>query len=470
MPSDVLGWTADRTCGVFVSATATDGGDGTPEAPVKTLAEAIQLVALKEDESERRVYACAQTFEEALTVTEGVTIFGGLDCDENWQWQDGNETTLTASPGAVPLAVRAVGKTVRLEDVHIVAPSVDPDDAGTSAIAAIADQCQVELIRCTVEAGNAAPGARGAAPPLPPEPSEPGARGDDACTKDIGSSAIPQPNRCGTEDTPDNSVGGRGGNGRVDEGTDGGSGSPGADANPNAGAYDAATGGCTEGQPGRPGESGAPGAGADGIGQLSSAGYTGLPGRNGQSGTTAQGGGGGAGSRGNTLCPGLTNGGAGGGNGGAGGCGGAGGKGGFPGGSSIALLSLNAKLIFHEVRLIAGDGGKGGDGAAGQTGGRGARGGLGGAGSRGSGVLDGCAGGMGGQGGTGGRGGGGQGGHSLAIAFQGTPDTLPSLDGVRVQLGAPGPGGTGSDDEHDGDAGRASDMLDFSSPQRAPAP
>ncbi|MGK3991151.1 hypothetical protein WME99_49340 [Sorangium sp. So ce136] len=467
VPSDERGWAADETCGVFVSATAIDGGDGTRAAPVKTLAQAIQLAAQKEDETERRVYACAETFEETLTVTSGVTIFGGLDCEANWQWEEGKKTILTASSGVVPLTMRAGGETVHLEDVHVLAPSIDPDDAGTSAIAAIAELCEVDMVRCIFEAGHAAPGDAGASAPAQPEQVPRGDQGNAACSDEVVDTVAPQPNDCGTADP---STGGRGGPGNEDRGKAGASGSPGADANPNAGSYDATLGTCTRGEVGRDGDPGEPGPGASGIGQLSSTGYVGASGRGGQSGKTAQGGGGGGGSRGSIACPGSNNGGASGGNGGAGGCGGAGGKGGSPGGSSIALLSLNAKLTFQDVRLIAGDGGKGGNGSAGQTGGLGGWGGLGGAGSLTHDVLSACNGGAGGQGGTGGRGGGGQGGHSLGIAFRGTPDTLPSLDGVRVQLGAFGAGGTGSDDEHNGDAGQASNLLDFSSPQRAPAP
>lgn len=463
VPSDGQRWSADATCGVFVSATAADGGDGSPDAPVKTLAEAIQRAAQIEDEEARRVYACAQTFNESLTVAAGITLYGGLDCDDHWQWGEANKTTLTAPPGVVPLAVRAEGETVHLENLHVIAPAIDPDDAGTSAIAAIAERCAIDLARCTFEAGDAAPGASGAAPPPQPARLPQGTRGNAACSANDVSTAAPQPDTCGTADTSDDSIGGRGGRGLEDRATDGGSGSPGGDDNPNAGTYVAQSRGCTQGQTGRAGEDGAPGAGAHGIGQLSSAGYAGLSGGEGQRGKTAQGGGGGGGTRGSTQCPVGTRGGASGGNGGTGGCGGAGGRGGSPGGSSIALVSVNATLTFRDgVRLIARKGGNGGDGAGGQDGGPGAYGGPGGMG-RGNDVVEGCRGGQGGQGGSGGRGGGGQGGHSLAIAFLGTPDTVPSLDGVMVQLGVPGAGGAGSDVDHEGGAGQASMLLDFSS-------
>ncbi|WP_437637783.1 hypothetical protein [Sorangium sp. So ce854] len=461
---------------MFVSAAASDGGDGTPDAPVKTLAEAIQLAAGREDEATQRVYACAERFEEAVTVTAGVTIYGGLDCNANWIWNNEKKTILTASPGVVPLTMRAVGATVRLEDVHVVAPEIGSNDAGMSAIAAIAEHCGVALVRCTFEAGDAAPGAPGEAPPLQRGPGHDGISGNNACSGETVSTAVPMLNDCGTTDTSDDSQGGRGGGGFNDRGGQALSGSPGAASNSNGGIYDATSNTCSNGEMGKNGDPGEPGAGARGIGRISSNGYAGVRGRNGTTGKPGQGGGGGAGSRGHTSCPGLNNGGASGGNGGNGGCGGDGGNGGYPGGSSIALLSLNARLTFHDVELIAGNGGRGGDGSAGQTGGMGGRGGTGGLRGRDSngdlidGMRDGCAGGPGGHGGTGGKGGGGQGGHSLGIAFLSTPDTLPSLDGATVQLGDPGAGGEGSTSEQNGDAGQASELLDFSPSQRPPAP
>ncbi|WP_441293182.1 hypothetical protein ACSRUE_40320 [Sorangium sp. KYC3313] len=476
VPSEVARWTADPTCGVFVSATGNDDSNGSPDAPVKTLTKAIERAAESKDKAARRVYACAQTFSESLTVTvtAGVTLYGGLDCDANWQWREAKKTILTAAPGIVPLAMRAEGETVRLEDLHVIAPSINPDDAGTSAIAAIAERCTIDLVRCTFEAGNAAPGASGEASPLAPLRPPNGTRGNDACSADDVFTAAPLLNDCGTADTADDSIGGRGGNGFVNRGSDGGSGSPGAEGHLNAGTYVATGGTCTSGDPGSDGDPGAPGAGARGIGQLSSDGYTGSSGSDGERGKTAQGGGGGGGTRGSTECPGPTDGGASGGNGGAGGCGGAGGMGGSPGGSSIALVSINATLTFRGLRLIAGQGGRGGDGAAGQDGGPGAYGGPGGTGRTfddNNFVRNACDGGRGGLGGNGGRGGGGQGGHSVGIAFLGTPGTAPSLEDVMsLQLGAPGEGGRGSDAGHNGDAGQASGLLDFSPPQRAPAP
>ncbi|KYG02805.1 PE-PGRS family protein [Sorangium cellulosum] len=132
----------------------------------------------------------------------------------------------------------------------------------------------------------------------------------------------------------------------------------------------------------------------------------------------------------------------------------------MPGGSSIALISLDAALSFEDVTLKAGHAGNGGNGGPGQPGGQGGAGGPGGRVPDGSaGFRAACDGGKGGTGGTGGRGGGGQGGHSLGIAFRGAP---PSTDGVTaIELGDPGIGGQGSDAGHSGAAGMASNTLQF---------
>ncbi|CAN91763.1 PE_PGRS family protein [Sorangium cellulosum So ce56] len=478
VPSNAEDWTADARCGVFVSATASDGGSGTPDAPVNTLAEAIALAAQIEDESARRVYACAEEFQETLTVTSSVTVFGALDCATHWRWGDEPKTTLIATPGAVPLTMRVVGGTVHLEDLHIIAPSIAPNDAGTSAIAAIADHSKVDLVRCVLQAGDASSGKSGDAPPPPREQAPDGSDGNPACSATTVTTPLPETNDCGTTtDTTDDSRGGRGGNGRDDRGTSGDIGYPDDKNNDNAGGYNNSTATCSAGRKGSDGDLGVAGAGARGVGQLSSTGYAGKPGDDGQRGKAAQGGGGGGGSRGSSECSTITGnggyGGASGGNGGAGGCGGAGGKGGAPGGSSIALVSLDAKLTLNDVSLIAGKGGQGGNGNAGQIGGAGGNGGVGGV-SQTFGpnnfLRDACAGGWGGRGGTGGKGGGGQGGHSLGIAFLGTQDTIPSLDGTVIELGTPGAGGEGSAVAQDGAPGLALPLLDFASPPPAPGP
>ncbi|WP_437969547.1 PGRS family protein [Sorangium sp. So ce260] len=464
---------------MFVSASrAGSAGTGTKAEPFGSLQEAINQA---QQNGTGRVYACAgdgEEFTEVVEVPGGVTLYGGLDCKSGWLWAgEATKTVLTADEGMIPLTMGGPSGTVRIEDLHVVAkPTTQQrNGAGVSSIAAIAHGTAVELVRCKLEAGDAAPGADGAAFTEAGIAGLPGLTGSPGCSRSDservpGGKAVV--NQCGTPDDPaDDSTGGYGGWSYPAMGGPGGDGLPLLAASgdqENHGTGWSSSGRCANGSSGNPRPRGAPGVGAEGPGRISMTGYAGVSGAPGSRGAPGQGGGGGGGDRGESLnsmdylCyDGLhaDRAGAAGGSGGTGGCGGLGGQGGLPGGASIALLSIDATLSFEAVVLTAGDGGRGGNGGDGQLGGAGGAGGEGGSVDprTSDNLYDGCDGGRGGKGGDGGKGGGGQGGHSLGIAFTGTP---PPLGGVAMQLGLAGIGGDG-DPGHRGDTGIAADTLAF---------
>ncbi|WP_437830245.1 PGRS family protein [Sorangium sp. So ce1153] len=438
----------DDACGAFVSASGSDESAATKAAPVKTLRAAL---ALAEENRTRRVYACAEAFDEAVEVTQGVTIYGGLDCANGWGWVgEQRKTELAAGAGEIPLVVRGGGgeASVRVEDVHVQARGIEREDgslAGMSSIAAVAEEARVALARCVLEAGDAAPGADGAAYETRAKRGEDGKPGGDACSADRILPGLSMKNDCGTpDDASDDSYGGSGGSGEVEFPGDGDHGSPCGATNGRPGEANGRP--CYAGIEGVSPRSGNPGTGATGLGDISASGYVGVAGRDGAKGRTAQGGGGGGGAAGGAgagKCPSTASaGGASGGSGGAGGCGGAGGRGGGAGGASIALISLNATLRFEQVTLKTGRGGAGGKGGEGQEGGEGGAGGRGGEAPVGAALLhDGCAGGPGGKGGPGGPAGGGRGGHAIGIAYKGK---VPSTQGATIEVGEAGPGGPGA--------------------------
>ncbi|WP_437741694.1 PGRS family protein [Sorangium sp. So ce302] len=455
----------DDECGVFVSTSGSDENDATKEAPLKTLRAAL---AQAEATGTRRVYACAETFAESVEVAGSVTIYGGLDCASGWGWAgEQRKTVLTAGAGEIPLLMRGGGAEakVRVEDVHVQARGIEPDDvesAGASSIAAVAEEVNVELARCVLEAGDAAAGADGALHEVSAMGGAMGNGGNAACSEALVVPGGEVKNDCGTpEDESDDSLSGAGGIGQAGKGGGGDKGSPGAILNGGTGEEGEVR--CKDGTAGDDGTVGGPGAGATGLGEISASGFTGAAGRDGTKGGTAQGGGGGGGAKGGAGVDKCTDeavaGGASGGSGGAGGCGGAGGRGGSAGGSSIALMSLNAQLSFEEVTLKTGRGGAGGKGGAGQEGGPGGAGGPGGTKAEGATALhDACAGGPGGKGGAGGPGGGGRGGHALGIAYKGA---APPVQGVTVELGDAGPGGAGANAEGEGAAGVKAEARAF---------
>jgi hypothetical protein len=69
VPSENNGPVSDD-CGVFVATSGKDGNEGTKESPVATLAKAVELAEGKS----RRVYACAEMFEEALVLDVAVEM------------------------------------------------------------------------------------------------------------------------------------------------------------------------------------------------------------------------------------------------------------------------------------------------------------------------------------------------------------------------------------------------------------
>ncbi|WP_267898768.1 hypothetical protein [Sorangium cellulosum] len=474
MPNDGLAWIADENCGVFVSAgRGSAEGSGTKDAPLNSLQEAVARAR----QMTGRVYACAgegEGFDEAVDVPSGVTVYGGFDCGNDWLWiGDTTKTTLTAAPGTIPLTMQGIPGVVHIEDVHVFAqPGSQETKETVSSIAAIALSTNVELVRCMLEARDAALGANGAPPLYPPAVAPAGLAGGDACSREDGGDVAggrTVRNDCDTTgDLSDDSVGGKGGDGRMSEGYDGASGEPrvSADDERNGGhGHEAGeTALCDPGDPGKSRDAGMPGADATGRGAISAAGYAGVAGMTGGRGMPGQGGGGGGGERGasegSRNCGGFrSRAGAGGGSGGAGGCGGAGGRGGLPGGASIALVSIDAVLSFNEVILKSAKGGNGGNGGEGQQGGEGGAGGPGGTVPMNSeGIFAGCAGGSGGRGGNGGKGGGGQGGHSLGIAFLGQE---PPTEGVEIYHGTVGRGGTGASPDRRGADGVAMDVLGF---------
>ncbi|WP_156041687.1 hypothetical protein [Chondromyces apiculatus] len=406
----------------------------------------------------RRVYACAEVFEEAVEVPAGVTLFGGLDCDAGGVWRDGLKTTVQG-PADVPALRLLAGaeRSTTLDDFVIRAP--DAVTPGASSIGVLAAEVSATLTRCEVVAGNGAAGAAGAPGAEPAMPGDPipqaaggaaGNAGVNACSGTLGPNATLAGGAqvTSTCEGQDMSIGGKGGDGAVTMGMDGEAGVVGTLGEPGTGEPATGTGwACIpEGgfaNPGSPGTDGEPGLGGTGLGTLSpDAGYVGVSGSSGTAGKPGQGGGGGGGAKGLANCGGnMPGAGASGGSGGGGGCGGKPGQGGGAGGSSIALVSVNAQLTLNACTLQAGNGGNGGAGGDLQAGGAGGDGGDGGE-SVGL-ANDACDGGNGGKGGRGGPGGGGSGGHAFSIAYRGTA-VVTSGDG-RLLQGTAGVGGPGGD-------------------------
>ncbi len=449
IPSEGKDPVAD-SCGVFVSSSL--GVDdaaadrGTQAKPFKTIGAALMKVDVA------RVYACAESFTEAVTIAAAVELYGGLDC-KSWAYIGATKkTTLTAAADAVPMTVGNAAGSVNVEDFAITAAAAKAPSG--SSIAVLANGATASFARCDLTAADANDGDQGMSGGAQESQAEAGKAGGDAGTVGSGSvigGAAGQNNTCSL-------AGGKGGDGGAIGNGDGGDGYQG-DGNMGGAKGTGDTGaGCSDGIKGGNGIPGPLVSGGQGSGTLDASGYHGTDGETGQDGTNGKSGGGGGGSKASAVVHG-----AGGGGGGAGGCAGKHGTGGKAGGSSIALVSVGATVTLRECKLSTGKGGKGGAGGDGQFGQPGGALGPGGIGNMGVGKA--CAGGAGGDGGNGGNGGGGLGGHSLGIAATGPAPTLDMLTQKAITLGAKGLGGPGGNmdaDMNHGAPGMGMSCWDFS--------
>ncbi|WP_437710892.1 hypothetical protein WMF45_38150 [Sorangium sp. So ce448] len=468
-------------CGVFVSEQGDDNSPGTKDAPVRTLQHAIGLAAHGRshgEEATRRVYACGGLFEDAISLPQGVDIWGGRLCaGGDWSYggplDEQNALTVIAPPVGIPVRVLGGDDAVIPEEdatsvifgVRVVAADASASD-GKSSIAMILEHGARAIVQGSVIlAGDGKDGEPGEdAPSFRAKAGVVGTDGADACTADAARGALPVVTVC---DDGIESTSGQGGDGGLETGGDGTSGLPepvGTPDNIGLGGIGASSMPCTEGELGADGAPAERAAGAVEPGLLDLDGWIGVRGKDGKPGGVGQGGGGGGGGKGRdstmNACPaGRPQRGAAGGSGGSGGCGGKGGKGGGYGGASIAIVALQGSDLTVDASTVLGaKGGNGGVGGTGQWGGLGWDGGLGGHGS----VTDtsrGCRGGRGGKGGRGGDAGGGLGGPSLGIGSVGA--SVAILQTATVKPGQAGTGGLGGNASAENTDGTGKDGIEL---------
>jgi hypothetical protein len=413
---------------VFVSTVGDDAAAGTHDHPFKSFAKAMAVAHA----ANKRVYACSGDYDEAITLVDGVDVFGGVDCQTFLGATGFSRLVPSTSP---VVTVKATAKGVHLERIEAIAP------AGTvsapSSLAMFAANAQhVELVDVRLSASAGHDGVTGASGVI-------GATGDSAGS---GGSSIECPDDMtggGGAGLPGSlaSSGGYGGIALCSSPVtfrDGATATRNADSCGHGGTFDGVAT-CTVGQVGCSGASGASGAGGGSAGTLSSAGYLESNGGT-DGGTGLLGGGGGGGAAGNSvLAFGVRRSGGGGGGGGGAGYGGSGAHGGGAGGASIGLAAVFSDVKLVRCSIVTAAGGAGGNGG---TGGPGGPGGTLGKGGESLSTADGagCDGGPGGTGGKGGDGGGGGGGPSIGIAFKGTAPAPDSA--TKVIAGAGGLGGS----------------------------
>ncbi|HSQ63492.1 MAG TPA: hypothetical protein VLM85_09780 [Polyangiaceae bacterium] len=434
--------------GIFVSASMGSlAGDGTMAKPMVSLQAGITAAK----SANKRVYACAETYAEAITLQDGVSVFGYFDCANAWAVGTAHaKVQATTSPAAIATSVTS---TTRVESVDFVAP--DFTTGSQSSIALLASGSPgLQFVNDKFHAGTGGKGADGAS----------GIQLVDSGTAKNGANAWNDGVCLGTICPITNYMQPGGGTNVCtgETGHDGGPGGPGGYPGEfqskfvtNSYAWVAVDQGTTAGFPtittsqtaqggalgmaGSPGAAGAAGSGngspGANLGVISASGYAPSDGASGGDGAPGQGGGGSGGyyySLPSDYTAGSYAGKYGwaepGPGGGAGGCPGLAGQVGKGGGASIAIVAISSAFTLTGAVVESSAGG-----AAGAAGGSSTptAGGNGGAPSK-----DTVTGGKGGAGGAAGVSGNGGGGPSIGLAYQGTSPTQSTTTITQGQGGA----------------------------------
>lgn len=431
-PCDTTKSPRDEAClvsdefAVFVAPNGDDKNAGTQAAPFATLTKAAAAAG------DLPVLVCDATYDEHVTITKGVRIFGGFKCT-NWSTESAKPSFKPSTAGPA-LKIDTVADPVVIDGVGFeVGDAIAPGE--TALTATVNASPKVTFRAVALKAGNGKAGSSGSLTmfgfPAPDtlsgyseEPAKSGGS-EKLCACQAGLMSV------GGAGGPPASAGQSGSKGLPDHG----GGLPGTPASCGSGGT---------GQDGAAAPATSSATGAQTLGVAAAAGWLPAAGADGSPGAPGQGGGGGA----------SRNGAGHGGGGGCGGCGGNGGTGGKGGGASIALLALGSPVRLDASILVTADAGDGGDGAVGQVGQQDV--GVGGATVS---ALNSCPGGVGGSGGAGAAGGGGSGGVSVGIIWKGATQPTVSADTMITagKAGAKGMGGVPG--VNDGIAGVAQKLL-----------
>ncbi len=109
LDSNCDGVDGDRTIGVFVAPTGNDTADGTPEAPLATIAAGIDRAIMQLGRKEVIIASGTYTLAETLEVPGGVGLFGGYD-PSTWELAeasqlDGPATAILINQATAPVTL-----------------------------------------------------------------------------------------------------------------------------------------------------------------------------------------------------------------------------------------------------------------------------------------------------------------------------------------------------------------------------
>src|SRR5690606_27505872 len=108
----------------------------------------------------RRVYVCAGTYQEALVLSNGVSVIGGFDCSNPNEWKALGGKSRLEAPTSPAVTAAQIDHPTRFEGFEVVAP--DGADGSPSSIALLANEATaLTVAHATLRAGKGFDGANG---------------------------------------------------------------------------------------------------------------------------------------------------------------------------------------------------------------------------------------------------------------------------------------------------------------------
>lgn len=143
--------------GVFVSTTGQANASGTRTAPLSTIEAAIERA---KSENKKKVFVCEGSYAEALTLADGVSIEGRLDCaTPDWKLDETKHVDLTA-PSSPAIRATSITSATRIDGVYVTAPDATETSGSSIAVLAI-DSNGLTFAQGRITAGNAMKGDDG---------------------------------------------------------------------------------------------------------------------------------------------------------------------------------------------------------------------------------------------------------------------------------------------------------------------
>jgi hypothetical protein len=142
--------------GIFVTTSGNDAASGTHDQPLASVQAGID----KAKTVGKRVYVCAGTFKESLTLADSISVVGGLDCTNN-QWSTGSGRTRIEATSSPAVRAKDIATATRIEGLDVVAPNATTSSG--SSIALLADHANaLTVAHSQLIAGDAKNGDNGA--------------------------------------------------------------------------------------------------------------------------------------------------------------------------------------------------------------------------------------------------------------------------------------------------------------------